>query len=522
MLHKIFRRENFSLKNCGYLLFFIYFVFHVLTLTRFPFMHSDESWLSGLSRNILDTGSYASTEAFFDLKTRYPHAIKILFHSLQVLFIRFFGYSLFNMRFISLIFGMLALFHFHKLSKKVLSSTTLAWMTTVLFAVDIQFIYASHFARQEIILLWILIYSLYFFLSGIKNPTFSRDILLGSIIGLSIGIHPNSFIISLPIGCIYLFHIYGTSKLTIKNLMLYGSTVALFALGFILLSKSFDPHFIQHYLSYGQSEFEVLSPITSKIKQVKFFYLKLFYGISGTYYTPNIKFQFILFLVSVILVILKLFAAKNHADRQSITAVILSIIGINIGIILIGRYNQTSIIFIFPLFYVLIGSLLGSLPKPYKNIVFGFLLVFLVANTGIQMQPYLDNHYQRYLQGIEKGVDKDKEVLANLNTEYYFNNGKLHDYRNLAFLRDHGMSFSEYIHINNIEYIVYPEEMDFIYRSRPIWNGIYGNLLYYEDMQAFLNEHCELVHEFQAPIYGMRIVRYVDDKPWKIKIYKVY
>jgi len=47
--------------------------------------------------------------------------------------------------------------------------------------------------------------------------------------------------------------------------------------------------------------------------------------------------------------------------------------------------------------------------------------------------------------------------------------------------------------------------MDFIYNSRPIWNGIYGNLYYYyDDMQNFLEDKCELVHEFKNGSYGVR------------------
>ena len=63
-------------------------------LTEFPLMHSDESWLAGLSRNMLAERNVGATETFFDAKVRYPHTFKTLFHLCQILFIRIFGYSL--------------------------------------------------------------------------------------------------------------------------------------------------------------------------------------------------------------------------------------------------------------------------------------------------------------------------------------------------------------------------------------------------------------------------------------------
>ena len=106
--------------------------------------------------------------------------------------------------------------------------------------------------------------------------------------------------------------------------------------------------------------------------------------------------------------------------------------------------------------------------------------------------------------------------------EYCFDNAKLRDYRNLAYLELNEISFSEYITSNMIEYIIYPEEMDFIFNSRPIWNTLYGNLHpYYQDMQEFFNNNCTLVHSFSNRTYGMRIARYIGKEDWEIKIYKV-
>ncbi|WZL71638.1 glycosyltransferase family 39 protein [Clostridiaceae bacterium 35-E11] len=501
--------------------FMLYIIVNIIYLSKFPFMHSDESWLSGLSRNILERGSYAATESFFDLKVRNPHAIKIIFHTIQIIFIKLLGYSLFNMRLISFIFGIFTLYFFYRLCSVLFTSKDTAMITTLLLSMDIQFLYASHFARQEIILLFVCIYGFYFMSVHINNHKYVHDIILGITIGLSIGIHPNSFIISLPFGCIYLYHILHTKNLRISNLLFYVFIVGFFAVGFILLSKSLDPHFLSNYTSYGQKEFGVLNPITSKISQLKYFYLKLFYQVSGTYYTPNIKFQFLLFGIAFLGSLFQALVEKDVFVKSQIISVILAILAINLGILLIGRYNQTSVVFLFPLFYILVIYLLNTHLKQYKGIAVGLLLCILSISTLLNVTPYIHNSYHHYLQEISKVVNKNSTVLANLNAEYYFGNGKLYDYRNLEFLKEKNMSFQQYIEKNHIEYIIYPEELDFIYHERPRWNGMYGNLLYYEDMHNFFEQQCEKVYEFTEKAYSFRIAQYINKGDWKIKIYKV-
>lgn len=504
-----------------YLLLLIYFIINLIFLTRFPFVHSDEPWLSGLSRNIIESKNYSVTETFFDLYERNPHAIKSIFHTIQIAFIKIFGYSVFSVRMVSLVFGILSLLYFYKLCKLIFQSKTLSFITTVFLSLDVQFIYASHFARQEIILLFTLIFVLYYLFKHLDSFNTKDNIVLGVIIGLSIGIHPNSFIISLPIALIYLYNIAITKKLKIKDFLLLGLILALFAALFVSLSLYFDSNFFYNYSKYGK-QFGVFYSATSKLGQIKDFYLKLYHGVSGTYYTPNIKFQFLLFGFALIISIIKLFIAKEKQLKNNIIAIILSIIAINIGTIIIGRYNQTSVVFVFPLFYILVVYIFSKSMNNYKKFISIAICFALLGSTVYNVMPYINNDYNNYLNEISKIVKKDDMVLANLNCEFYFDNGKLLDYRNLSFLKSRNKTFEEYIYDNNIEYIIYSEEMDFIYNSRPVWNGLYGNTYYYyNDMKYFLENKCELVHEFNDKSYGIRIARYINKKDWNVKIYRI-
>lgn len=510
-----------SIKHLLYSLIVLYIVLNLLYLTKFPFVHSDEAWLSGLSRNIMEKGDYSVTETFFDLKERNPHAIKSIFHTIQIIFIKLMGYNIFTFRFISLCFGLLTLYFTYKLGSAIFKSKGTSLIAVLLLAFDVQFIYTAHFARQEIIILFVLVLGLWYKLVNSEESSLRHDLVLGVIIGLSIGIHPNSFIISLPFGLIYIYEIFFLRKRKLGSLAAYVAAVACFAALFIAVSFYFDPNFISNYSRYG-SEFDVFDPLQSKLGEIKYFYLKLFYRVSGTYFTPDIRFQFLLFGAALLVSIFKLLRDKKHVlPNRYIMFTILSIIAANAGIVIVGRFNQTSIVFLFPLFYILVAYSLEGLSSKISNVTAVTLAVVLASFTLLNYADFKNNSYDRYLTEISKGVKPWNETLGNLNCDYYFENGKLHDYRNLAFLKEKGISFEKYIRDNEIEYIIFSEELELIHELRPKWDGVYGPTDYYDEMKAFLENNCELKHEFTDSFYGIRLVRYMGLKDWKLQIYKV-
>ncbi|MCG8481712.1 MAG: glycosyltransferase family 39 protein, partial [Clostridia bacterium] len=288
-------------KLCKYLIYIfllLYLVLNSIFLTEFPFVHSDESWLSGLSRDILEKRTFSTTESFFDLYPRNPHAIKIFFHTIQATVIHTLGYTIFNMRFISLIFGVLTLLVFYKLIHQLFHSLWLSVISVVILALDIQFIYASHFARQEIILLFIFMTAITINMVHLDDLSLKHVMITGILMGISIGMHPNSFIIAIPFGLLYGYQFFFRKK-TIKLPLLYIVLLSIFASAFIAISLSFNADYLSDYGSYG-SDLGVTQSLFEKATQLKYYLLKLYYGISGTYYTPDIRFQFVLFLIAAL------------------------------------------------------------------------------------------------------------------------------------------------------------------------------------------------------------------------------
>lgn len=514
-----------------------YFLMNLLFLTQYPFVHSDESWLSGLTRNILESKDLGVTETFYDVKPRYPHAIKTVFHLLQMPFLMIFGYHVFSFRLLSLLTSTVVLGLFQRLliqlspidreeNRRIIIASFLGM---AMMASSIQFIYAAHFARQEIILLLALV--------AIASLLYREKPIPAAIItGLSIGLHPNSFMLGM-MGLLMLlpgktFHVRPLTKW--KPLLQYTGITASIGGIFLAISLSFDPNFFSHYLAYGQSEFDIAAPITSKLGEFPYFLQKIWFQVSGTYHVPNIRIELILFgvafLVSLWLVLQKKKTLPTE-QRRPLLFVLQGLLGIFAGMVIIGRYNQTSIVFFFPLFFALLYLLLlffwqekNQKKTPGLWLSMAAIIIVLLLSTISNISPWLSTQYSydRYLNEISKAIPSHAKVLANLNSEYYFENDCLRDYRNLSYLKENNLSLSEYLEENQIQYIVISDELDLIYQKRPIWNMIYGNLRYMDELQDYLQESCTLVHEFQDNVYGIRIVQYMEsDLDFTVYVFKI-
>jgi len=486
----------------------VWFAVNVLFLTEFPFVHTDELWLSGLSRSMMEDKSPAATEDFFDLYERNPHAIKILFHSIQSGFIRILGYSLKTVRILSLVTSILSLLLMYKLTNKILTvphKKNIAVIITIWMSLDVQYIYISHFARQEITLVLLLIIMLNLLVSTGIKPLL-RGASAGALLGLAAGFHPNSFLIAWPVGLFLLVEIL-QKKRRISEGAAFITAAAAAASIFVIISFGFNPEFIHDYLSYGKP-LGVLDSPDMKLLKLPGFYKKLFTRISGTYYTSEIRLQMIIFPLLLTAV---LFRKKGIIS-------LCGFLGFNIGLLIIGKYSQPSIIFLFPFYYLLWAEIMD-----FRQIRFAvplFIIATLVITIGERGTE--TEKFSEYTEQLNNLIPPGSRALGNIYSEFAMSDGQYYDWRNLHFLKEKNISLTSYIDSRKIEYIILSEEISFIYENRPYWNVIYGNTAHwYPAMLEYINENCILIGEFESPGYGMRIVPYRYEKPWFVKIYKV-
>ncbi len=495
----------------GFLL--AYFILNLLFLTRYPLVHSDESWLAGLTRNMLATGNPGVTEPFFDLKPRYPHAIKILFHLLQMPFILVFGYTVFSVRLLSLLAGVAALYLFYRCCR-VSASFPLSLALTALAGFTPQFVAAAHTARQEILLVCLMAGQALTLLQSRGDVTDRLAVRVGLLAGLGAGLHPNGFVLAAGCGAALLLRMIGPKKFRVKPLLLFIGVAGGVALVFIGLSFLFDPQFPAHYMRYGETEFDLFVPVADKLSGFFGYLQRLWYGISGTYTLPDLRSQLVL---CALLVVWGAVAAVRTGSPVLRTALGIAA-GALAATVLIGRYNQLSaILWMFPCLLLsaplLAGKKLWRWAAPAVAAVFATATVFSVL-------PALAYSYDDYLAQISAYVSPESKTLANLNTGFYFTNDALLDVRNLSYLRENDLTFADYVESRGITTILWSDEMDYLYGHRPDYNALYGNPRYVPEAETFLAQRCTLLGTFENDGYAARIAREIG-KPHIISVYRV-
>lgn len=565
----------------------LYALFSASFLTEFPFVHSDEAWLAGLTRDMQAGNSFGVTESFFDLKPRVPHAIKLLFHALQMGYIRLFGYSIQSVRLLSLTAGMICLILLYRIGRNLGGRWTGAALMAAV-SLDVSFIYASHFARQEIILCISLLSCILILIQSRGCPSLRQTLGLAAITGLSVGIHPNSFLCAAVCGSVMavcgwdravcrpvdpsnapanpsnapadpslrsphraptapddspstclptatqddssplcssirsirpirlIRPIRSTRSIrsirSIRRLLLYTAVTGAIASIFVGISFLFDPHFIPNYFRYGEQEFELSATASSRISQFLDYFRTIYAQESGTYYIPDLRPELILLPVLLLLLLLAWMFLRSSAEEEARlwcrrTLVLLSAVaGLAAGMVVIGRYNQTSIIFFLLLGWVCLFQLLRLFEVPGRALAVGMTLIFLIWNCHAQVGPWRNvPSYHSYLEQLSRLVPPDARTIANLNTGFYFDQGMLLDYRNLPYLENEHQ-LEQYITKNKIQYICLTDELDYIEENRPYYNVIYGNADFISMIKSYCRRSAVLAGSFENPMYGPRII----------------
>ncbi|MGM0378808.1 MAG: ArnT family glycosyltransferase [Bacillota bacterium] len=491
----------------------LFFIINLLFIENFPYIHSDEAWLSGLTRNMLNQNTINPNYSFFDLYPTTNHSIKLIFNGLQSIFIKIFGYKVLSVRLISLIFSTSSILVFYKIASFLNEDKKMNILFTILFSLNQQFIMTSHMARQDILILFLMLLSIYFLITN-KNNIYKISL----IIFIGLGIHPNIFFIGLGSLIIYLYRLlYKKIKL---NSFIKFTLFNVFTISFYLITSfMINNNFLKGFLNYGK-KLGVIDSILKKLINFYYFYYKIFHQISGTYLILNNKIYLSILFLSIIAMIY--FIYKNKLKSYE-TEIFLYFLSINLAIFLLGRYNQTSII--FPMIFIYLFLIIIFKKIKVKRKVKIYLLIALISLNFIFTYKTINKHtykedYSSFLNEFNIIEKTDSKILGNLNLEYKFKN-RLLDFRNLDYLKENNLTIEKYIEKNNIEYVIIYEEMDYIYRNRPKWNILYGSLDYYPNLVDYLNTDFKLIKEFSSKIYAIRIAKYVNTYPWKVKIYKL-
>ncbi len=516
-----------------------FFCVNLCTLMAFPTIHSDELWLKGIASEMVNQGSFSVTEPFYDLYPRVIHPFRWLYNSALIASLNIYSDSVAAVRLVSLIFGTLSLLLIYKIARKHFVSPLYGIAAVGLLCLDIQFIYSNHLGRQETAILFLLLLGYYLLLK--KDPP-HLILKLSLIILLGLGVHPNSFILGLTFtGVLFLKGLLREMPMS-HFLKLIGLT-ALGASFYLIIGLIMNPTFISGYFEYG-SALGVDAPLLNRFEGFYWYWYKLFCQIGGTYDLFDIQLMLTLLgLQSLIWFPILLNALiKSHLNKAThqnadIFYPFVTLVCIALSLLIIGRYNQTAMVFLTPFIILLslqsIHIILSMKPQRQNKkspiilpVVLSVLAMFWGSNlwhnlSEYEAQRFYTKSYEAMLNEITAVVPRDSVVLGNLNIIEAFNPNRFYDIRNLGYLDNKTTAFEDYVESRQIEYIILHEEMDYIARTTPKWDFLYVNIDYYDAMQTYLAEHTIPLYAFENPLYAMRISRFSGTYPWQTVIYKV-
>lgn len=562
----------------------IYIIAHLATLAWFPFVHSDEGWLASLSRTMIVERDVAATEDFFVLTPRHPHAIKTLFHLLQIPFVAI-SFSVRSVRMLSLPAGLASLWFVYRIAQRLGGSRWHGIAAALPLAFDVQFIYASHFARQEILLIAWMLGAVWAAISlGDRTfralrpiPAGSMGAVVGVIVAASIFVHPNSFIVALAVAPWISTAPWSTTGLSvgrpdhttnqrwvaaIAGLVVYTAVLSVGAGLAVAASYAMDPQFLRHYGEFGDAV-GVGDSALMRLFRLRDFFVKLWTRRAGTYYLPPIRVQLVLLasltpIAAVAAVFGRTLGNSDSRRTRALRAVALpavSVVAVVAGLYIVGKYSPPSAVFLMPWLYLMVPLLVNAVfvqPTPATRAVRATTLVLLamVATASLgeiaQWRPggVAGESYRVYIERVAGAIDRDAAVmrdaggprvgriLANLNTAFAWAPDRLRVYRDLARLPHRESSTTEgaasgvlaaFVVDEGINYLVVPvDELDLIYDRRPLWNEVYGNPnRFYPELKAIIDSCGTVVDEFSAPVYGMRILYYQGRSIGRIRIYRL-
>ncbi len=499
--------------NISYATF--WFLVNLLTLNAYPLMHSDESWLAALTATMMNNVDLMATEPFFDLAPRAPHTLKTLYHLLQMPYLKLFGYNLTSVRLLSLCLATGAVIVLFSIFDQKSKSPLIGLFSVMLITLNSQFVYAAHFARQEMALILVLLVAYKLYTTDHMENRF-KALLISTLIGFSISLHPNAFIVALMIGSLYLLDL-ARREIKFTTLLIYAFPMAIFACIHIIVTMTSTKNFLANYWQYASTLSVGAAPQTRSENFIGF-YIKLTQRISGTYFLTDLRPLFLISLVTLLMLVLLLLLRKIDIKKTlPLWQCLVMGVGFNLALFLIGRYNPTSIVFLTVVLSIFVVHALNLLPSNnFQWLIYGVLILLTMNLTYKDYTTFAIHDYETYESFIEENTTEKDIILGNLTGGFAFSPDQFYDIRNLNYLDD--LTLTDYIKERQINTIIYYEEYDYIHRN-PNWQILYGDDSdYYDDLQTLIRHYGTLRRETTSPYYGNRIIRYLGDYPWSVQI----
>jgi hypothetical protein len=253
------------------------------------------------------------------------------------------------------------------------------------------------------------------------------------------------------------------------------------------MSLVMDADFFNHYRNFGQTVGTGDSMVV-KLLGLPSFLRKMAAGRAGTYYLPESRF----FLAAGLFGwIGTLFRSLRTGRFQAVLPLLLSPLLILLGLVIVGKYAPPTIGFLMPLSYLLLGYALFGPGKPATGnrrrtaaVTVSIILVLILVGTVLNefRNSYRLPPIRQYNRFIREAAGDEGRVLGNLNAAFALDYDRLVIWRDLEYLPREEAALSDFLEQQDVRRVLLPDELRLIYASRPVWNQMYGNPHWYEEL----------------------------------------
>ncbi len=364
----------------------VYTVFVLLSLTKEPPVHFDEVAFANNAHYAFDRNEFSEASRPFSGQLPAPGKVTLIMNPPAYLWLlaiatHCFGLNIYTVRLTSFLIGILLLFSFFFILRKIINNDILLLSVLFLLAVDRDFIRASRFGRSDILTVFFITLALLFYIKTLEEDNIKDYFLTGLFSGLS-------FMTHLALGLLPLvltnLHFLLTNKLKKavfrKSLFLIMPALIFFVLwivSFILPAFLHNPGLFKNTLS-------VFTQRSAAVKGVFLTHLSGLIGGGRAYY--YVRFYIYICLLFPLAILL-----RNKT-------------GIRLFLILVYLFIYSFMLFIGSHWYTVLLTPLTCLAfvylikekGKYQKLLIAFLVIVISCNIACQERIIRNNRHQPY------------------------------------------------------------------------------------------------------------------------------
>ena len=477
---------------------------NIAFLTKAPPVFIDEAWNANTAWNWLETGNnfdsmHAGTlDQFGHEWLRWPKLGNLPW---RISFAAF-GLGLFQARVVSWVFGCLLLLGVILAGKRTYGLTT-GLLAALILSLSDPFLQASHYARWDIMLPAIALFSYWLAISGMEGGKWWQHVLAGLLVGLMLDIHQNAVLFMLGFAVLYLAN-YRTKMFKSSGTWLFALGAAIGIVYYLAAFILPDPEAYFNLFSLSLGNTHVI-PITTLNP------LHLLQSVDdeiGRYHFFENSLEFALLGASTIYIAYR----RNLYDRLLLSFIAAIFLGF---VLLIGNKHDVYAILLYPFFMLLVAETIVHLIRDVNSsqaqrLFTGALLaLFLVSSSVHYIRTFVSNrdyNYDAIIEEIEPFIPAGGRVMglpdwwlglaeydysSSLNLTYYH------------FLNDY--TLTEGFEEIKPDLLILDSDLQALLVDEGAYKSNAGFQIYQlprQEFEAILNERGEKIHGFWNPWHG--------------------